>query len=551
MDANELHELMMILKDAVVAGRFKTYDADLAESLRQIRYGADGRVDPSTVNAKVRAAAMSVVAAQRLDQMERIPLHKVQELYFEGLESYFGDAWKLMREQNLTPQQVGEFASSKRRFVEHWESHRDEITEKITHFWRMYADVVDFHLARQKTLKAVFGGDMFPSYTNNIACSVGLYLDTVVLPDPVLFSVGTLRGLPPDKQLQYVVKHALNAFSYRELALADTKNPIVVLRASMRDTSPEYMDYLKDVTQSDVLAHLGTILGREFDSVDQAKVHLKTIVTPDDLASRLAAPERLVFDAEWSGTSKENIERYLADSMSLGLSGYPPVSAGVLLYMHVLGRMMQANDAILESSFVGGTPLIDAPTSWRHLLWKMEYDVARGARAGTDHRQMLISRAIQVAGSGRLNLLRNITPDALIALRQNGALDEMRAILAEGIDKIDTVDDVSVREAADAMIRNLEVALDQHAKDVERVRKSGVFFGIGVAGAAVATGISIAAAATGSIPLGLLGVGASTIGAPTIKELLMKGKELRKDRDHLRRSPVAICVQEMGKFGNS
>lgn len=108
------------------------------------------------------------------------------------------------------------------------------------------------------------------------------------------------------------------------------------------------------------------------------------------------------------------------------------VSAAVLNL--VLGRMLQANDTLLESSRYSGSPLIDAPTSWQYLLWKYEYD-AQQAKGTTcdDMQEVILSNAIQVEGNQALGLISGVPPESLIELRRNGAMSELREIIGKGI----------------------------------------------------------------------------------------------------------------------
>ena len=82
--------------------------------------------------------------------------------------------------------------------VEWWKKTAPEIEAKITDFWKINAEVVRAHLGELRGSKAIFGGDVFPSYLSNVASSVGLYMDTIVLPDPAFRVAAKFGGIRPN-----------------------------------------------------------------------------------------------------------------------------------------------------------------------------------------------------------------------------------------------------------------------------------------------------------------------------------------------------------------
>jgi hypothetical protein len=229
MEPDELHALVMFLNEELTAGRTKISDKFTAEALARVRFGSDGKVDPSSVDGSVRALGRAALAAKYHREVREIPLRNVQSRYFDTLAGNFGRIFEEAKGKGATPQQAGDAISSNESMLSAFNSSISEFAAGLTEFWEVHGPIVEAHLSDLKSLKSVFGGDVFPSYTSNIACSVGLYMDTVVLPDP-LSRLLTLRASIAPKQLFHlVVKHALNALGYRELALADVNPPIVVI----------------------------------------------------------------------------------------------------------------------------------------------------------------------------------------------------------------------------------------------------------------------------------------------------------------------------------
>lgn len=79
MDRDELHDLITLLKQEFEAGRVTIRSAHTLEDMKHIRFASDGKIDPSTVSASVRALALAVTGATHERAIRNIPLREVQE----------------------------------------------------------------------------------------------------------------------------------------------------------------------------------------------------------------------------------------------------------------------------------------------------------------------------------------------------------------------------------------------------------------------------------------------------------------------------------------
>jgi hypothetical protein len=188
MEPDELHEIVTILKHELEAGRVKVSSPHTLDALSRMRMDSNGKIDPSSVDGSVRALAQAVVGARIHRALREVPLRQVQSEYFDILETTFGNLFSEAKRHGVSAQQISDDVSARPSLVNAFGADVDEFAAALEEFWTRYGPVVEAHLGDLKSLKSVFGGDIFPSYTSNIACSVGLYMDTVVLPDPLLVS---------------------------------------------------------------------------------------------------------------------------------------------------------------------------------------------------------------------------------------------------------------------------------------------------------------------------------------------------------------------------
>src|ERR1017187_781363 len=554
MDPDELHDLVMLLKNGVASGEIEIPESSgVRESLDRVRLNADGKVDPNTVNGSVRAAALAAAGAKATREMRKIPLRDVQAAYFEILDRFFGKPFSEMKAHGLTPAHIAEHLASQEAIVGAFDAELEEFASGMHEFWEYYARVVELHLRELKCLKSVFGGDVFPSYSANIACSVGLYMDTIVLPDPLMRILSMAKVTAPRECCRLVTKHALSALGYRDLALADVDPPMVVVAADPMFLNPSYLTALEATSKEEVVKHASTKFGCTFPTTEALQSFLSQFLTADKWVAKRVDPTRLLFDSDWSETLPEQFARYTQDTASW-FPGTVGASVAETTYRAFFGRMMQTNDLLFRSAGYRGTPLIDAATSWQYLLWKYEYDSDCSGMSQKEMQETVISKAIATEGSTEFGMLSGVSPQSLIELRRKGAMASLREAIRNGLKDIDLSSLDSLPRVADEVIATIDRKFEEHDRELRGIISSRrKFFGQDVSRCVVVGGLSIAAALTQNVSLAILAAAAPfTVGAPSIPDLRKQWQSLQAQSQELQRSPAAILFRHLGhKFGFS
>lgn len=548
MDRDELHQRVMLLKEELEAGRIKfPPDLRVVESLARVRYGPDGKVDPDSVDANIRALASGITALRRREELKKVPLAEAQAAFFELLDQFFANPFSEMKRHGVTPHEIAVHMASTKSVIEAFASELEEFAAVLAEFWEYYGPVVHAHVEDLDCLKSVFGGDIFPSYTHNIACSVGLYVDTIVLPDPLVRAASFRGHMSPERILYYVVKHALNALTYKELALADVEPPIVVFAPSHGVFEEWLAPYLARSAEADLLEHCSRVFGRTFGSIDDLKSFLTPLSSPDQVASSVVDPSRLLFDADWGGAADVQVQKHMDDILREFGTAFSGAHAGQAVLLGLTGRMMQANHVMFESSQYRGCPLIDAPTSWQYLLWKYEYDRERSSELPPEIEHILVSRALQAQGSDELALISSVPAGGLIELRRRGAMAELREMLRRGIDEIDSATPSALSGVTETVAANIGAALSKHKAELAELAASKRrFFGFEIGRWITVASITIAAASTGNVPLSVAGASLlSLVGLPAAKDLWREGKALLSKDQQLKRSPTGILFRHL------
>ncbi len=433
--------------------------------------------------------------------VEAVSLIDCQSMYFDILDSFVGQAYSVMKRNNLNPHIVAADMASREEYTKGYMSVHEKYVSIISEFWEAFVPTVRQHVERLQSLKSMYGGDIFPSYTHNIASSVGLYMDTILLPDPLLKGKLLTNVIKVEKLLYYTVKHSLSALNYRELALVEIDPPLVVIVPDFLELDQNAYQYIKESGEADVLYHCSKLFGRNFSSEAELTSFLKSFDNPQQIISSLAEPNRLLFDAEWEGSLENQYQRFI-DTTRDEFGPQTPINASNVIPLHLTGRMMQINEVVFKASSYNSTSLIEAPTSWQYFLWKYQYDIERSKEVNHQGKNAMIAKVLQARDRDELKLISGLPQDVLIDLRRRGALAEFRETLRRGIDKIYATSPSALEEVSEAVAENIGEALTKHELELDALSDAKKrFFGWDVASWITRGGIAIAAASAGIVPL--------------------------------------------------
>jgi hypothetical protein len=180
---DELRARLEVLREELEAGRLHfAKDMKVIESLKAVRSGPDGRVDLSTVDGGVRALANVVTHfRQRREATDAVSLQDLQQSYFTYIERNFGRLHAEMKKKGASPSQVGAALAANPEAVNEFRASIPKFQELIDDLWKHTWDSAHYHVQDLTGLKAVFGGEIFPSGRRNIVSCSGVYADTIVL----------------------------------------------------------------------------------------------------------------------------------------------------------------------------------------------------------------------------------------------------------------------------------------------------------------------------------------------------------------------------------
>jgi hypothetical protein len=543
MERAELHRRIELLQVQLNNGKIKFAPHLIDgfwESMKRVKTSPDGMVDPETVDGRIRSLCMFIAYENdRQEWKDAISLREIQEGYFQRVNNTFGQLFEMMTEARANPYKFAAWFSSDEDRLKECLPVIDEFFNEIKQFWGNISEPTWIHLEDSFDSKAVFTGELFPDGRSNVASSTGLYFDTTILPDPFLKLSPMIQLMSDEEKCYDVVRLALQVLSYKSLALADIEKPIVAVLPDRHHLEEGYRGFVTDCAVSDSLEHTKTLFGQEFQDKDELFAYYSHFKDANDVVSKLIKPDKLVFATEWNGSLAQQMMRFLEEQgEKLGMK-----SAGQAVFIHLISRFSQANDAFQRSLQLRGTPIIRAETSWIWYNQMLEYNAGNSELDKLN--DLHIARALNSTVQNEMPWMGNIPPDALIEIRKSGALDEIRNLLSAGLKSVIEANPSNFYRTGDKVFDNLDSAFKDHEKKIkELVSKKWTFAGKDIGSFVVIGGVEITAAITGLPMFGALGAIAGMTGViPTVKDLKEKYKQLKAEESQIKNTGVGILLK--------
>lgn len=548
-EVQDLTDRVFLLKEQLEAGKVHFANQELADGFRRsyeaIRLRPDGKVDPTSLDGRIRAMTLAMLAMrQREDAKKSLSLAKIQEEYFAFLFREFGWLYEQMKKAEVTPSAAAEITSRHDDMMQGLMEALPDMVDAVREFWSAVGETAGYHLQDSRQLKAVFAGDIFPAYWENAVSTAGLYVDTIILPCPIT-RLGTLLKAAPSKEIvKLVIKHVLTAMTYRDIALADVDPPIALIIPNSDDADEEDRKSLILRATPAICAHAKYLFDRTFESVEELQefcIHLKTV---DSVMKELKRPDRLIFDTEWGKDPVEQLSRSIRENSHF--PGMNESNAGLHIFASNIGRMPQAFGAQQAANHFGGSPYINAETSWLHFTWLLEYQGAPSQDDLNIRHSMHVVRALVSEADNNLQWLGNVPPETVLEIRKRGLANELRELLGKGVSNLININRDNYFRTADQVVENLDAAFRKHQQELMEARQKKLkLYGIDV-GACAATGaVAVAAALTGNVTLGAISGALGVAGLPNLRDIKTKFQQISAEDKARRESPTGLLFRHV------
>ncbi|MCC5099424.1 hypothetical protein [Xanthomonas campestris] len=548
-EVKDLTDRVFLLRQSIEEGKIHFAShlvGGFIESYEAIRLRSDGLVDPSSVDGRIRGATLALRHFKYRDEAKSaISTGEIQNAYFEMLFVQFGWILDFMVKNGLNPHQASVALMRDADFVKQVRGGLPELAAGIRAFWDQVAEAGAFHLQDGQQLKATFSGDLFPAHWENVVSTAGLYIDTIVLPCPILRIAPILGIYPDDEVARLFVKHVLTAMTYRDVATADVAPPIALILPHPDDIRRGENNGLFTRAEPAILKHAAYLFNREFQGLSHYQEFCSTLRTVSEIMAELKGADRLLFDTAWEPGAEAQLTRMMRDPPPV-IFGLDREILGNHLFAASAGRMPQALASQEVARHFGGTPFIGAETSWQYYKWFLDYESISSNEELQDRKSAHVTRALVAEGSRNLSWLGNVPPETVLEIRRNGHAEDLRKILSAGLDELILLKPDNYYRTSDRVVENLNRAFEQHERQLLEARNKKLkLFGIDV-GSFVATGsIAVTAALTSNPTLGAASGILGILGLPNLREIRSKFKEQAAADLARKNSPTGLLFKHV------
>lgn len=529
----DLTDRVFLIKQEIEVGKIKISE-DLIEgfilSFNKIRLRDDGRVDPSTVDSRIRAMSAAVNhIIERERVKEKYSIIDLQKAYFDILFGNFGDVYFTMKNCSSDPYSISDFFSKKNDYTQYIYDAFPDFFVQVKEFWKSASDIGIIHLQDGSQLKANFSGDLFPAYSENAVSTAGLYVDTISLPCPIL-RIGSLHKTADKAEFtRLLLKHVLTCMTYKDVILEEIEPAIALILPDRRDFIEHNYEHLMTQCEPYALSHAQYLYDIKFESYDEFRDFSKGLADIDTVLDNIKRPDRIIFDVKWGGDAKQQLVRLLSDKNRISRNVVGD-HAGMEVFLNILGRMPQAYSAKINAQELGSTPYINAETSWVYYNWLIEYDSQKYDIGNGKLKSLHMMHALSDGMKDGFSWLGNVPVDKIIELRRNNLMEEIRDVLSSGVDKLIYSSPDNYGKTTQQVIDNIDRAFIEHQRVIVKAKRERLrIYGLDVLPCIASGLIAITGALTGNAALGTISAGLGIVGISNIRDIKSKFKE-RQDR---------------------
>lgn len=379
--------------------------------------------------------------------------------YFDLVDSYFGNLRRHLADGDASHIDLGHKIAAYPLISDLILDSIEGLGERIYHFWRENHAYVKNHIDDHSGLKCIYSGDISPFSLERFIKKSALYVDTVILPDPLLNLAYFMKPSVIDNKfyLNKLVRHVFNLWRMRNLISAGTDYPIIIVYPlNIHLLSEEREHSLSVYAGNQYLRYLSELFGREFNSEIELSEFLVKLLTARDLFKQMKRVEVLPGQYRtYEGLS--SLIHELGKTAKYFRPTKKGMTAGEWFGQYIRSQFTRVQEHKFFCERFVAEPIYDHQPAWfflNHELGGQDIDSA-------------ILNALQ---REQFEWLGGIPLSVIPKLREENELGYMRRVLREGILSIRARKDRDLSSVVDQLQKNLEEAFMEQKAELSRIR---------------------------------------------------------------------------------
>lgn len=334
----------------------------------------------------------------------------------------------------------------------------DDLDSEIEKFWKNNAQIVFDFIKKQDALKCLYSGDISPVILEHFVKKTALYIDTVILPDP-LFNLSLFhKQVILDKKfyLNKLIRHVFNIWRLKGLVLANTEHKIImILPISIQLVSRADRKRLLTTAGKRFTTYTNEIFDQNLEDTESCLDFFSQQTSSKAIFNKIDNHNLLprVF------AKQDTLDEFLADFNSTArYTQFTDKSLGWSFGTYLQAQFIRVQEHKYFCNRLIAEPIYDYDLPWFFFNYEM-------GGLGMD---AAIANALQ---SENFDWISKVPISALRVLREENRLDYMRNVLRNGLTDLKTRNDKMLLKVSKQIENNFEEAFKRQASQLKCLEK--------------------------------------------------------------------------------
>jgi len=388
-------------------------------------------------------------------------INKLYEHYFNIIDSYFDSIKHYLKDDKYSHIELGNNIENYPMISDLLLDAINDLDEAIVQFWSKNTIPILSLIKKQNSLKCIYSGDISPVMLEDFVKKSLLYIDTVVIPDPIL-NLTLLRKqatLDGKFYLNKIIRHVFNVWKIRDLIVADTEiNPIIIFPINLQTVNDGDRTKLFQSAYERFTNYINSIFDKNFTNKDDALMFLQQFRTSSEIFERIKQFNLLPNSFKEFHSFKEFLTDF-SDTRKHFQIGDKSVGWDFGQYLKSQFKRVQEHKFFCDKVY--GEPIYDYDLPYFFFSYEM---------GGLDM-DASIANALQ---KEKFNWIANVPLPALKVFREENKLGYMRSILRKGITDLKAKKDKDLLTISKELEENFKEAFKKQEEEMAFLEKEVV-----------------------------------------------------------------------------
>ena len=239
-------------------------------------------------------------------------IKQIYSNYFDIIDSFFGSIKRYLGDDEDSHIDLGIQIASYPLISDLIIDALGDLDEEIQHFWNENAKAVIDYIKKQKTLKCLYSGDITPVILENFVKKSGLYVDSIIIADPIYNLSIFQKELVIDSKyyLNKLIRHVFNIWKLKDLVLANSRDNILfVLPINLYLVKEEDRNSLIDTANNNFSEYINEVTGQKLTNSKDSLAYLEGLRSTEEITRQIKNPQ--ILPSVFQKTSSLN--KFLSD----------------------------------------------------------------------------------------------------------------------------------------------------------------------------------------------------------------------------------------------